>query len=225
MARAAVTNRVSTGNILLANANFENYPTFTAQTNVASRFITGTAAGSTTNRTYVWACPSGAVTSSSAAGFDSTVSHSGSASMKLSTLNATGAITVAYNATVTTTITAADLKYVFVMLPNTFYTLTGFVKTNNVATNSAFINIRQVNSSGTQVATTASSKLSGTNDWTQLTVTVTTQATAAFGTILLSNSVAGNTSDAWFDDLVLICRTSQRVAVSNRQAVSNRKTP
>lgn len=181
---------------LIYNGDFEIAPPFTAATSTANAWIDGTAAGSTALKAYGWAIPSGGVSSSANVQFDTSVSHSGSNSLKLSTADATGAMTVSSYKT-------ADIRSLFLVDPNTSYTLTFWVKTNNVATNGAFIDFRTYTSAVATVTTTSSTKLSGTNDWTKVTLTVTTGATAYFGSIFLRNNVTGNISSVWFDDIVL----------------------
>lgn len=204
MTRTAVGSRtvaVHTNNIIY-NGTFEVAPSvLTAQTNTAARWIDGTAAGSTAKTALGWAAATSGVTASAAAGFDNTVSHSGTYSMKLSTLNSTGAITVSnlMGAAGTTT-----LWQTFPIKPSISYTLTVYIKTTNVATNGAFIDFRQYNTAATALVTSNTTKISGTAGFTLATLTVTTNASAAFGALFLRNNVTGNISDAWFDDIVLV---------------------
>lgn len=193
---------------LIYNGNFEIAPPFTAATATATAWVDGTSAGSTAITAYGWAIPSGAVSSTANVQFDTSVSHSGTTSLKLSTGDATGAITVTNYRTVTA-------NQLFYLDPSTSYTLTVWIKTNNVATNGTFIELRQYSSALATLVTTTSTKLSGTNDWTQLTITVTTNASAAFGSLLIRNNVAGNISQAWFDDIILA-----KTAIVTRAIVS-----
>ncbi len=133
--------------------------------------------------------------------------------MKLSTLDATGAVSV----TSAKDTIASNAAYQYFLLPaNTPVVLTGWIKTNNVATNSAFIDLGQINASFGSITVTSSTKFTGTNNWTQVTISVTTGATCVFGQVLLRNNVAGNIGDAWFDDITLIPSTTGRTAVSGR---------
>ncbi len=216
MARIAVTNRVAStrsGNILY-NGDFEAQPAvITAATNTATRWIDGTAAGSTATKGLGWGTVViGAGTSE--AGFDTSNAHSGTAAMRISTTTtgATGATIGTFKAA------TPAIPFVFPMLPSTSYTLTGWIKTNNVATNSAFIDLRQLNTAMSALATTSSTKFTGTNAYTQVTITVTTNASTAYGTVFLRNNVAGNVGDAWFDDITLVPATIGRVAESGRVA-------
>lgn len=188
------------GNVI-PNSDFERAPTFTAATNTVSRWIDGTAGGSTTSTGFVWAIPTGGLVATASAQFDSSTSHSGSNSMKLTTGDATGTIsvsTLAGSAAATTMYETIPLK------ASTKYILNAWCKTSTVASNSAFIDLRQYNASATAIATNSSNKLSGTNDWTLLTLTVTTDATCTTGTIFLRNNVAGSVGSAWFDDITLV---------------------
>lgn len=207
-------------NSILYNGNFEIAPSvLTAQTNTAGRWIDGTAAGSVAKLGLGWAAATSGVTASAAAGFDNTVSHSGTYSMKLSTLNASGAITVSNLAG---SIGVGTLYQIFMLPPNISVTLSCYIKTNNVASNSAFIDLRQYNTAATALATTPTTKVSGTADWTVCTVTVTTNASCVFGALFLRNNVAGNVGDAWFDDITLVSNSLGRIAASGRSAATGR---
>lgn len=183
---------------LVKNGNFEYAPAFTAATTAGNVWIDGTASGSATNDVYGWGT---VITVNGSASFDTSVKYSGSASIKLSCINATGQVTVGPSALLATP--AFSNSKPIPVLPNTSYTLTALVKTNNVAANSAFIDMREYTSALAIVTTTSSTKLSGTNDWTLLTCTATTGATTRFIMPILRNNVAGNISDAWFDNIKL----------------------
>lgn len=222
MARPAASGRIASTrtNSILYNGNFEVKPgTITAQTNTAGRWIDGTAAGTTARNAYGWSTPSAGsgVGANGDMGFDTSIFRSGTASLRLSNLNSSGAVTSSSAKTVTPT--AATAFELFPLLAGTSYTLTGYIRTNNVATNAAFIDVREFNAAYTNLATNSSTKLSGTDtSFRQVTVTFTTNASTVFGLILLRNSVAGNTSDAWFDDITLVPATISRVAASGRVA-------
>lgn len=218
MARVATSGRVAstrTGNILY-NGNFEiKPPVLTAQTNVANVWINGAAAGATGKLGYGWGIKPASVTASADAGWDTTVFRSGAASMRLSTLDAVGKITVA---TVKSDIASTTAYQFFPLLPSTAYTVRGYIKTNNVAASAAYIDMAQINTSNAITTVSSTSKLSGTNDWTLVTVSFTTAASTKAGHILLRNNVAGNISDAWFDDITVIPSTTGRVAATGRVA-------
>lgn len=171
-------------------------PVITAGTNTVARWVDGTVGGSSAKKSYGWAIPSGGYAATAEVTFDPSVKYSGTHSLRLSNLNATGAITVS---TFRTTI---NNEYINIS-PNTQYQLTFRLKTNNVALNGAYADFRQFNSAGTALLTTSSTKLTGTNDWALVTLTVTTGATAVLGAVLLRSNVVGNISDAWFDEVEL----------------------
>lgn len=208
---AAARQTASTRSNILFNGNFEIAPTtLTAPTNTPSRWVDGTAGGSSATTGLGWGIVS--FGASAQAGWDNTVAHSGTYSMKLSTLNNTGSLVLAVYA-----ISPTGLV-LFPLLPSTTYTLTGWIKTNNVATNGAWIDLREYNSAAGNLGTTSSTKLSGTNAFTQVTFSVTTNASTAYGTIFLRNGVTGNIGDAWFDDITLVLVSAARSAAGSRSA-------
>jgi hypothetical protein len=210
MARIAST-RVNTRMNILQNGNCEIYPAIlTAATNVTARWIDGTAAGSQAAKSTGWATNS--VGASSEAGFDTSIKRSGNASLRLSTLNTSGTISVSSFRTV-------SIPQLFVLQPSTSYTFVGYIRTNNTAASSAYIDFRQYDSALATLATTASTKFTGTNTFTLVTITLTTNASAAFGAIIPRVNVAGNISDAWFDDMALYrTGTPARVTTTRVQA-------
>jgi len=196
------------------NGNFEVKPgTITAATNTANRWIDGTAAGSAAKLAFGWSAPSAGsgVGANGEMGFDTSVFRNGLASMKLSNLNSSGAVTASsLRAASPGTSTAFEL---FLLKANTSYTLTGYIRTNNVPTNGAFIDLRQFSSSFATLATSSTNKLSGTDtSWRKVTLTLTTNASAVFGCLFLRNNVAGNTCDAWFDSVELVPSLTGRVS-------------
>lgn len=189
------------GGNMVKNGDFEFAPPFVAATTTAGRWIDGTAAGSTTNNLYRWSASY--LVSGANAAFDTAVSKSGNSSMRLSTTDASGHIVISQSLNSGSPSEYEARNILIAVLPNTSYTLTAWVKTNNVATNGVWADIREFSGSRVLGTTTPTSKLSGTNDWTKVTVTVTTAATTRYIGVLLSNTVVGNISDAWFDDIVL----------------------
>lgn len=216
MARIATANRAASTrlNSILYNGDFEVKPSsITAQTSTANRWIDGTSGGSAAKLGFGWAAPSSGsgAGANGAMGFDTTIFRSGTASLKLSNLNASGATTVASCRTIAPT--AASAFELFLLKPNTSYTLTGYIRTNNVPTNGAFIDVREFSSAFATLVTNSTNKLSGTDtSWRTVTTTFTTNASTVFGCIFLRNNVAGNTCDAWFDDITLTSSTLGRVA-------------
>lgn len=196
---------------VLYNGDFDTVPSvITAATNTASRWIDGTAAGSAAPKGLGWACTPGALTATAEAGYDTSIKRSGVASMRLSLGNATGTVTVGTYQTLNT-------QQVFPLSPNTAYRLVGYIRTNNVVTNGAFIDVRELSATLSTVATNSSTKVSGTDtSFRQVTATFTTGATTRFGAIFLRHNIPGNTADAWFDDITLTPATTGRVAVSSR---------
>ncbi len=213
MARIATADRIASTKTksIIYNGNFEIKPSvITAQTNVAGRWIDGTAAGSVAKMSrYGWAAPStgSGVGANGDMGFDTTIFRSGTASMRLSNLTASGGVTAMINRNLTP---AANVHAEFLRLvPNTSYTITGYVRTNNVPTNGAFLDVRQFNAAFSTIITTSTNKLSGTDtSWRELTATFTSDASVVWASVFLRNAVTGNISDAWFDDLTLIPNTS-----------------
>jgi hypothetical protein len=147
---------------------------------------------------------------------DTAEKYSGFRSLKLSTTSVGATCTGLWGDTVYT---------LMPILPNTTYTLTAKVKTNNVATNGAYLIISQFTMAKVSAgAGAATNKLSGTNDWTTVTASITTSATAGRIYIYCYNGVAGNISDAWFDNIELRPTTPEtRTAISGpyRQPVNN----
>lgn len=218
MARSTMADRTTSTktNSILYNGDFETRPSsFTASTNTAGRWIDGTAAGSTAQRAFGWAIPPAAV-GNAEAHFETSIKRSGSASMALSNLTAAGFITVSSYRQVPS---ATLLGEVFVLQPSTQYVLRGYIRTNNVPTNGAFMDIREFGATATTIATTSTNKLSGTDaTFREVTVTVTTNSSTRFGALFLRLNVTGNICDAYFDDITLIPATTGRVAATGRVA-------
>lgn len=187
---------------LIANSDFSIIPPGLTATTTAGRWIDGTAAGTVASTGYRhfagWYL---ALSTSNGSGlFDTTTRRSGAASLRLSNLTAAGI------ASATTGITSDIYTMVLTAIPvspSTSYTFTGYIKTNNVATDSAFFNILEYDGGISALWTQTTTKLSGTNDWTLITHTFTTTGTTQQVTIVARNNVAGNISDAWFDDISL----------------------
>ena len=90
-------------------------------------------------------------------------------------------------------------KYAMPIKASTKYKATCWIKTNNVVTNSAFLQSTTYNSVWTRLTVTSSNKLSWTNDWTLCSINITSDATATHIVFVLANQLAWNISDAWFD--------------------------
>lgn len=199
---------------LVKNGDFEYAPPFVAAGNTATRYIDGTAGGSTTNGLFRWAYEGSGSSGSGTIQFDSSVKKNGQNSLKISTTAISSAI-IASPIRNTTTASLAILDG-YPCLPSTSYTLTYWMKTNYVSGDSnsgAFASLKTFNSAGTSLTTTnAATKVKTTQDWTQYTLTVTTDATASYIVPLLrvlgSDGAATLIMDAWFDDIVLTPTTA-----------------
>ena len=124
------------------------------------------------------------------AAYDITTSHRGIQSMRVSCLDVSGS--------------GYAIQNRLEMKPSTGYRLSGYIKTNNVATNAVYISFNQYNSADGFISqTTAPNKLSGTNDWTYIEIIFTSDSSAAYIRLQLENVITGNISDAWFDDIKL----------------------
>jgi len=219
IARADVptVRRKKVGGNRIINGNFENLPCLknNTPTTASAVWIDGTASGrldtNMNNGGYGWYLnKSGTV----AASFDNTTSHSGGASLKVSTLAVASYAEI--RSMIATSIQnlqqlqAQNLR----VSPSTTYTLEYWMKTNYVSGDSATgasVNALEYDNTGTLKATngvTAPEKIKTTTDWTKYSFTFTTSATTNF--LLVMPVVYGHTGtatlimDAWFDDIVLI---------------------
>lgn len=90
------------------------------------------------------------------------------------------------------------------VLPNTTYTLTGWVKTNGVtapAGEGAYYAIGFADNAGNWLGvSTYTNVVTGTQGWNLVSVTVTSPANAASATVSARLNGAGT---AWFDDVTL----------------------
>lgn len=184
------------------NTTFESAPTFVAA-QTADGWIDGSAAGSATNNAFGWWASPRAT--GIAVKFDTVDFHSGTRSLKISTTDITGRARISCAKQSAGNLTAGSSNSPFLVrcVPNANYTLTAWVKTNNVATGSATIALTELNASfavGTNIALTS---LTGTNAWALVTASGTTTSTGAYLAVGMANDVAGNISDAWFDDMLL----------------------
>ena len=134
--------------------------------------------------------------------FDTAVTRTWLKTLKLSNTDATGAVYATMGLAWWTTATLwawVQYKHAFPVKASTKYKATCWVKTNNAAAVSAFIQMTQYNSAWTRWTVTNSNALTGTNDWTLCSINVTTWATTTHVVFVLANQVAWNISDAWFD--------------------------
>lgn len=192
---------VTRGRNLLFNGDFEiNPPVNTSPTTSGTAWIDGTSSGSTTT-SYGWAIPALGLAGSAQAQFDINTVHNGTASMRLSITSATSSTIVIANFRENPPNVGNLITEAFPTVVGAKYTVVGWIKTNNAASLSGWIDFRHFDSTATNLATTSSNKFTGTNDWTRVTFVVTAQG--VFGAILLRNGVAGNISDVWFDDVAV----------------------
>lgn len=225
MPRTATSTRSSAtrNNNLLFNGNFETYPsTITATTSTSNKWIDGTSGGSSANTAYGWRTDILAGTGS--AGFDTGTSHSGTASMKVSTLSTGSNILVQLPPTGSGPATLAPLIPV---LPSTAYTATIWMKTranSGAATSGAFLSIRTLTASNGAVATVTTTKVNTTSgSWTRYTVTFVTGSTVAYLNLILTVTGSDGTGtlimDAWFDDIVVAPNNLSRSVATGRTQV------
>ena len=193
------------GGNLVYNGDFEYAPPFTAATTTSSRWIDGTAAGSTTNNLFGWA--TGTLVGTSSVKYDNAVSYSGDSSLKLSTSN-TGSSAVAFNVV---SLVAAQMQYAVPIQPNTSYTYSFMLKTNVIsgsATTGAQIQFKSRNAAASNVGSVIyAAGVITTQDWTRYTGTFTTHADARYMTpqiqVVGNDGTATLIMDAWFDDIQL----------------------
>lgn len=210
MPRQAVNN-------LVKNGNFEYAPSFTAAQTTSAAYIDGTATGSTTNGVYGWGA---LITPNANVKFDTSVSSSGAVSLAINTTDASGLATLSL-AKDGATPTKAE---VIPVLPSTSYTLTCRIKTTNSPTNGSYFDLREYGGALSIVLTTSSTKLTGTNDWTTISVTVTTNSSTRFIMPLLRR-IAGSVGTTWFDDIRLdLTSNTTRSVASNRIAIQDMKS-
>ncbi len=133
--------------------------------------------------------------------FDTAVTRTGTKTLKLSATDTTGAVyTLNLGGTAGASVAVALLQpHAIVIKPSTSYVFTVYAKTLNAVANSPYAQLVQFNSAGTRGTITPTNKLSGTNDWTLLTASFTSDATATYMVILLGFYVAGAVMDTWFD--------------------------
>ena len=209
---------------MVKNGDFEYAPPFTAATSGTGRWIDGTAAGSSSNNLFGWSMPS-APTGTCANRFDSSVFHSGLNSLKVSTL-ATGSSCTASSYLSNTP--ANQLASGFPALPNTTYIITYWVKTqvnSGAATSGAGLVLREQGVTGSTITTNVGTKVNTTTDWTQYTITVTTNASTRYFAIDFNvkgdDGAATLIMDAWLDDIVLLPAYPEGRVPANGNLVKN----
>lgn len=210
------------------NGDFETVPTFVAATTTGDGCVDGTAAGTTYSspNKYGWQISSWAGTYS--AQFDTSERYSGTASMKL-TLGATGSrIKVRrYSGTVAYSLNQERIP----CNPSTEYTVKYWMKTSlsGSATSGANVTLAQYRQNGITGAgaSAAGTVVKTTTDWTQYTVTLTTNATARFIqpelNLVGDDGAATLIGSAWYDDIQLYPTTPiTRSAATGRLTATGR---
>lgn len=193
--KVVVTNTYSSANPTLYSSSVDSKGGVIRNIDNATGDIAQTSFGWIESRIYkFWARE---VSTSTSAEFDSAVTRTGRLTMKLSTLDASGTGQIKMFPHINPpTFTFFD-KYGIDIKPSTTYKFSCYAKSNNLATNSGYISIlTYTDTTGTDNQT---NKISGTNDWVQLTKTFTTGAGDTKALLQFFNAVAGNISDIWFD--------------------------
>lgn len=199
---------------LVPNGDFEYAPPFTAATTTAPRFIDGTAAGTLAYKGFRWTNRGRAGTTG--VKFDTAEKHSGSTSLKISTLAAASFVEVNLYALsgVPTSLEVRD--DLIPALPNTAYTLKFWMKTNYISgdsSNGATVTVSEFSGAGgSALIGRNSGYVKTTTGWTEYTISFTTNAATA--AIDINPKVYGHTGtatlimDAWFDDITLVPTTA-----------------
>ena len=161
--------------------------------------IARTTSGWIEDEKYGWYCNQQATAWS--VEYDSAVTRTGRLTLKLSTTDVTGKIRVTdtLQGSGVALTAPADFSRVKPVKASTQYRFRCYAKTTNAATNAVYVGLVAYTSAGAAITTSATNKLTGTQDWTLLEVIFTTGATTVFESIRFFNDVAGNISDAWFD--------------------------
>ncbi|MFA5871074.1 MAG: carbohydrate binding domain-containing protein [Candidatus Paceibacterota bacterium] len=158
---------------------------------------------------------------STSAMIDNSVTYLGHKTLKISTLDTSGRgrITFGLDPSSSVDYNVSTVKKVGIPVkPSTTYKFSCLAKTNNAYTNSVYLSTRQISDTGVRVASEAiSNRISGTNDWTLLTITFTTEATASYMALGFYDNVAGNIGSANF---ALMSATFEEVLTINNPSVT-----
>lgn len=189
---------------LVYNGNQEIAPVLVAPQTTSNRWVDGTATGSTTPTIYkLFSGISGNAT----VNFDTTEFYSSSKSVKLATTGIGSFIECrtdnsGYNTSNT---------YGIILLPNTSYTLSYWMKTNLTSGNSnngAALTILRANAAGTSISENSGSDIKTTTDWTKYTINFISGPTEVLAHLeyrIYGHNGAGNLiMQAWFDDVRLV---------------------
>lgn len=216
---------------LVTNGDFEYAPPTNVPLNGNIKFIDGTSVGSATNSLFGWHAFSGG---SSEVMFDTTVKHSGTASLKISTVGVGQYREVSWNAPNAPSSTISDRYYgksFISVLPGTSYTCKYWMKTNYISgdsNNGAYLNIIESTGTGVSAQSTEFPYIKTTTDWTQYTAIFTTSSATRFINLQTRlyghNGVGTLIMDAWFDDIDLRPTTAiarQLITGPYRQPINN----
>ncbi len=191
-------------NNLVYNGDFEIAPQVNVPTTTQFRWIDGTAAGvSSPINIFGWGLQTGSATATAL--FDSTVSHSGNYSLKLSATATASSVKVSNKAN------SSYFGSMSPVLPSTSYTISGWYKTSvtsGTATTGVMVQaIGKINEDNNEDVTyTAVSGVKTTTDWTYFTYTFTTDSNINYikTAFRINNDGAATLiMDAWFDDIQL----------------------
>jgi len=203
--------RLQVGGNLVPNGDFEYAPPFTAATTTTSRFIDGTAAGSSSNSLFGWVFTKSGTAS---AQFDTSTVYSGKSSLKLSTL-ATASYIEVFMPSNSGIIIGYFGKTAIPVLPSTSYTYSFRMKTNVTSGSAGGAQISFIDSTGdgtTASRQTNSTAVNTTTDWTLYTGNFTTAATARYlqvNPVLYGHTGAGTLiMDAWIDEIRIVPTTN-----------------
>jgi len=138
---------------------------------------------------------------------DTTVAHSGSTSLRLEAPSSGSSVTYSFQN--------------FALSPSQTYTLSAWVKTQNVTGNGVLVRYAQINPT---TAVWTSNQLKGTVDWTQVATTFTAPADTVAGRVdVLWDFAAGD--KAWVDDVRLECLTCPDATPTGTPTPTTTSTP
>ena len=120
--------------------------------------------------------------------------------LKLSNTDGTGSSSVKNVSAVTLSELSKNASPMIVSTP---YRLSCKIKTDNVAADAAFLSMEQYDTSAVIGTTITLTKVTGDSDETYYESIFTSDADAAYAVFEAHNDVAGNVSDAWFDNIKL----------------------
>lgn len=155
-----------------------------------------TTSGWIENEKYKWYALYVAANSSSE--FDTAVTRTGAKTLKMSATDTTGRALGLFEPN---SVTLANcLKYLPRIKPSTQYTFSVYAKTTNVPANNTLCSLIQYDVAAVVGTSSDTNTLSGTNDWTLLTKTFTSDADAFFLRLIWrAINTAGNVCDTWLD--------------------------